>query len=67
TLWGQVGIISGITIGKKAVLMAQSGATKSLEGGKTYWGTPAQDVKAELKVMASIRQLPKILEELRKK
>jgi len=67
TIWGQVGIVSGITIGEKAVLMAQSGATKSLEGGKTYWGTPAQEVKAELKVMASIRQLPKILEDLKKK
>jgi len=67
TIWGQVGIISGITIGEKSVLMAQSGVTKSLEAGKTYWGTPAQEVKAELKVMASIRQLPKILEELKKK
>lgn len=67
TIWGQVGIISGITIGEKSVLMAQAGVTKSLEGGKTYWGTPAQEVKAELKVMASIRQLPKILEDLKKK
>lgn len=66
TIWGQVGIISGITIGEKAVLMAQSGATKSLEGYKTYWGTPAQEVKAELKVLASIRQLPKILDDLKK-
>lgn len=67
TIWGQVGIISGITIREKSVLMAQSGATKSLDGGRTYWGTPAQEVKAELKVMASIRQLPKILDELKKK
>lgn len=66
TIWGQVGIISGITVGTKAVLMAQSGATKSLEGNKTYWGTPAQEVKAELKVMAAIRQLPKVLEDLKK-
>ena len=66
TVWGQVGIISGITVGAKAVLMAQSGATKSLEGSKTYWGTPAQEVKAELKVMAAIRQLPKLLEDLKK-
>lgn len=67
TLWGQVGLISGITIGEKAVFMAQSGVTKSFEGNKTYWGTPAQEVKAELKVMASIRQLPKILDDLKKK
>lgn len=66
TIWGQVGIISGITIGKKSILMAQSGATKTLEGNNTYWGTPAQEVKAELKILASIRQLPKILEDLKK-
>lgn len=66
TLWGQVGIISGITIGEKVVLMAQSGVTKSLEGNKTYWGTPAQEVKAELKVLASIRRLPKMMEDLKK-
>lgn len=66
TIWGQVGIISGITIGGKSILMAQSGATKTLEGNKTYWGTPAQEVKAELKTLASIRQLPKILEDLKK-
>ncbi len=67
TIWGQVGIISGITLREKAVIMAQSGITKSIEGHKTYWGTPAQEVKAELKVLASIRQLPNILEELKKK
>ena len=67
TIWGQVGIISGITIGAKSVLMAQAGITKSLEGNKTYWGTPAQDVKTELKVLAAMRQLPKILEDLNKK
>ena len=42
TIWGQVGCTSGITIGKKAVVHAQSGISKSLEGNKTYWGTPAQ-------------------------
>ena len=67
TIWGQVGITSGINIGAKSVLMAQSGITKSIEGNKTYWGTPAQDVKTELKVLASVRQLPKILENINKK
>ena len=67
TIWGQVGMASGITIGEKAVIMAQSGVTKTIEGHKTYWGTPAQDAKAELKRLASIRQIPNILEELNKK
>ncbi len=65
-IWGQVGCTSGITIGKKAVVHAQSGISKSLEGNKTYWGTPAQEARAELKEMALIKQLPELLSELKK-
>jgi UDP-3-O-[3-hydroxymyristoyl] glucosamine N-acyltransferase len=35
TIWGQVGTTSGITIGAKAVI--QTGVTKSVEGGKSYF------------------------------
>ena len=65
TLWGQVGTTSGITIGKKAVVQGQSGVTKSIEGGKTYWGTPIQEVRSKLKEMASIKQIPNILKQLK--
>ncbi len=65
TLWGQVGTTSGIVIGKKAVVQGQSGVTKSIEGGKVYWGTPAQNVRAHLKEMASIKQIPNILKQLK--
>lgn len=66
TIWGQVGCTSGITIGEKAVIHAQSGISKSLEGNKTYWGTPAQEARAEMKEMASIKQIPDILNQLKK-
>lgn len=66
TIWGQVGCTSGITIGKKAVVHAQSGISKSLEGHKTYWGTPAQEARTELKEMASIKQIPDILNQIKK-
>ena len=66
TIWGQVGTASGITIGAKAVIQAQAGVTKSLEGGKVYWGTPIQEARLELKRLASIKQIPRILEELKK-
>ncbi len=66
TIWGQVGCTSGITIGEKAVVHAQAGISKSLEGHKTYWGTPAQEARIELKEMASIKQIPNILSELKK-
>ncbi len=66
TLWGQVGVISGITIGKGAVIFAQSGIGKSLEGGKTYLGSPAEEARLKLKQLASIRQIPSIVEKLKK-
>lgn len=67
TIWGQVGTTSGITIGKKAVIMGQTGVTKSVEGNKTYFGTPIEESRVKLKEMALLRQIPKILEELKKK
>ncbi|MBU3822261.1 UDP-3-O-(3-hydroxymyristoyl)glucosamine N-acyltransferase [Flavobacteriaceae bacterium XHP0103] len=67
TIWGQVGITSGATIGKKAVLLAQAGVSKSLEGGKSYFDTPAEDIRKKYKELAAIRQLPEILDHLKSK
>ncbi|PCH53235.1 MAG: UDP-3-O-(3-hydroxymyristoyl)glucosamine N-acyltransferase [Flavobacteriaceae bacterium] len=59
TLWGQVGTNSGITIGKGAVILGQTGVTKSVDGGKTYFGTPIDESRKKLKEMAQIKQLIK--------
>lgn len=67
TIWGQVGSTSAITIGSKAIIHAQAGISKSLEGGKTYWGTPAQEAKAELKDKVYIKRIPEVIEQLKKK
>ncbi|OBQ52471.1 UDP-3-O-(3-hydroxymyristoyl)glucosamine N-acyltransferase [Tamlana sp. s12] len=67
TIWGQVGCTSGITIGEKAVVQAQSGISKSLAGGKIYFGYPAEEVRVKLKELAAIRQIPKILDILKLK
>lgn len=67
TIWGQVGCTSGVTLGTKAVFHAQSGISKSLEGNKTYWGTPAQDARSEMKEMANIKRIPEILEYIKSK
>ncbi|MGC6438421.1 MAG: UDP-3-O-(3-hydroxymyristoyl)glucosamine N-acyltransferase [Flavobacteriaceae bacterium] len=66
TIWGQVGTNSGITIGAKAVIMGQTGVTKSVVGGKTYFGTPIQESRTKLKEMAALRQLPNLLQQLKK-
>ena len=52
TIWGQVGMASGITIGEKAIIQAQSGISKSLEGGKMYFGYPADEVRTKLRELA---------------
>lgn len=65
TIWGQVGITSGITIGEKAVISAQSGVSKSLEGHKSYFGTPADDFRSKYKEIAYIRKIPEILDKLK--
>lgn len=66
TIWGQVGITSAITIGTKAIISAQSGVSKSLEANKSYFGTPADDFRKKYKEIASIRQIPDLIEKLKK-
>ncbi|NNM23338.1 MAG: UDP-3-O-(3-hydroxymyristoyl)glucosamine N-acyltransferase [Flavobacteriaceae bacterium] len=66
TIWGQVGITSGVIIGEKAIISAQSGVSKSLDGNKSYFGTPADDFRKKYKELASIRLIPDIIEKLDK-
>ena len=61
TLWGQVGTNSGITIGKKAVIMGQTGVTKSVAGGKSYFGTPIEESREKLKQLAYLKKIPDLL------
>jgi UDP-3-O-[3-hydroxymyristoyl] glucosamine N-acyltransferase len=60
-LWGQVGCSSDVVVGKGAIVFAQSGISKSLEGGKTYFGSPAGEVKEKFKEMAALRMLPNFM------
>lgn len=59
TLWGQVGTSSALTLGKGAVILAKSGVSKSLEGNKVYFGTPAIESRKKLKELAFVSQLIK--------
>ncbi|SEC35237.1 UDP-3-O-[3-hydroxymyristoyl] glucosamine N-acyltransferase [Maribacter dokdonensis] len=67
TLWGQVGTNSGITIGTKAVIMGQTGVTKSVKGGKSYFGTPIEESREKLKQLAYLKQIPEIIKKIDKK
>ncbi len=64
TIWGQVGTNSGVTIGAKAVIMGQTGVTKSVPGGKSYFGTPIEESREKLKQLAYTKKIPEILKKL---
>lgn len=64
TLWGQVGVPSDLTIGKGAVVLGQSGVTKDLEGGVTYFGSPAEEARHKYRELAMMRKLPDIIRKL---
>jgi UDP-3-O-[3-hydroxymyristoyl] glucosamine N-acyltransferase len=66
TLWGQVGVISGIVIGKGAIVLAQSGVGTSLEPGKKYFGSPADDARLKYREMAAVKGLPAFMQQKEK-
>ena len=63
-LWGRVAVNKNIVIGKGAVILATSAVDKSLEGGKTYFGIPAEDARKKWRELAALRQLPDILKRI---
>ncbi len=64
TMWGQVGVASDVRIGEGAILLAQSGTNKNLEGGRVYFGAPAMDARLKMREIAAVKQLPSLLEKL---
>jgi len=65
-LWGQVGVSKTLTIGKDAVIYAQSGVRASLEGGKIYFGSPAEDATQKKKEFIWIKRIPELWEKVMK-
>ncbi len=66
TLWGQVGVSKTLTIGENAVVLAQSGVPASLQGGKIYFGSPAEDAMIKKKELVWIKRIPEMWEKLKK-
>lgn len=62
TLWGQVGVQKDLTIGKGAVVLGQSGVGKSIEGNKTYFGSPVQDARNKMKEIAYLKRINELFE-----
>lgn len=64
-LWGQVGVSKDLLIGKGAVVYAQSGIAQSIDGGKNYFGSPAQDARTQMKELNWIKRIPEIWTKLK--
>ncbi|HVJ46622.1 MAG TPA: UDP-3-O-(3-hydroxymyristoyl)glucosamine N-acyltransferase [Luteolibacter sp.] len=61
TAAAQVGIGGHVVVGAKSILTARTGVTASLPGGQTYAGKPAHTLREEMKSMALMRRLPKLI------
>jgi UDP-3-O-[3-hydroxymyristoyl] glucosamine N-acyltransferase len=59
-LWGQVGVSKTLSIGDNAVVLAQSGVPASLEGGKIYFGTPAEDASVKKRELVWVKRIPEL-------
>lgn len=57
-LWAKVVVNKDLVVGKGAIVLATSGVDKSLEGGKTYFGSPAIDAHKKWREIAALKNLP---------
>jgi UDP-3-O-[3-hydroxymyristoyl] glucosamine N-acyltransferase len=65
-LWGQVGVSKTLTIGDHAELYAQSGVASSLDGGRSYFGSPAEEATKKMKELVWVKRIPEIWARLKK-
>lgn len=64
TVWGQVAINKTLTVGKKAVLLGKTGVVSGVEGGKTYWGTPAIEAGQAKRELIWMKRIPALWEKV---
>lgn len=66
TLWGQVGVSKTLHIGHNAVVLAQSGVPSSIEGNKTYFGSPTEEASLKRRELVWVKRIPEMWDKLRK-
>ena len=65
-LAGQAGVVGHITIGEDAQIAARAGISKNIPPGPNIWsGTPATLHTKELRLQASMRRLPDLINQVR--
>lgn len=56
-IYGQAGLTQNLHIGDKTTILAQSGVASDLEGGKSYFGSPAEEARTKFREMAALKML----------
>jgi len=64
-LWARVAVNKDIIIGKGAVILATSAIDKTLEGGKTYMGSPVMEVRKYWRYLISLQKVPELLRKIK--
>lgn len=64
SIGGTAALNDHIVIGENTVIMGRAGVTKDMPPNSVVSGFPAQDHKKELEIQASIRKLPKVIENI---
>jgi len=64
-LAGQAGLVDNIEIGDGTIIAAQSGVSHNVAAGQKLFGSPATDIKEELRIIGLRRRLPKLAEQLK--
>ncbi len=65
TLAAQIGVVGHIQIGDNVVAAARSGISHDIKPNQVLWGAPAQPIQDEMKMLAALRRLPKLMEEIK--
>lgn len=63
-LWGRCSVNKDIVVGKGAVLLGTSAIDKSIPGGITYFGAPAEEARKKWREMVYVKRLPEVFEKL---
>jgi UDP-3-O-[3-hydroxymyristoyl] glucosamine N-acyltransferase len=56
-VYGQAGITQNLNIGDRAIVYAQSGVMKDLEGGHSYFGSPAEETRTKFKEITALKSM----------
>jgi UDP-3-O-[3-hydroxymyristoyl] glucosamine N-acyltransferase len=59
-LGGQVGVGGHVEVGPGARVGGQAGVTKSIKGGRDYWGTPVREKGEVLRSLAWLGRVPEL-------